>query len=82
MYQPHLVKRIIDAIPGMDRANQHSGLTSTSATLIKDVKGEKRKEDWESKDGVKPKLGINMKPDMSRGLEVYVDASFAGDWEI
>eukprot|EP00957_Ditylum_brightwellii_P087144 6631980-Ditylum_brightwellii.AAC.1 len=22
-----------------------------------------------------------MKPDISRGLEVYVDASFAGDWE-
>eukprot|EP00957_Ditylum_brightwellii_P006384 484629-Ditylum_brightwellii.AAC.1 len=27
-----------------------------------------------------PKYGLNMKPDMNRGLEVYVDASFAGDW--
>ena len=27
-----------------------------------------------------PKYGINMRPDMTQGLEVYVDASFAGDW--
>ena len=27
-----------------------------------------------------PKYGINTRPDMTRGLEVYVDASFAGDW--
>jgi hypothetical protein len=33
------------------------------------------------RDGRKaPKYGMNMRPDLSRGLEVYVDASFAGDW--
>eukprot|EP00957_Ditylum_brightwellii_P179372 13664645-Ditylum_brightwellii.AAC.1 len=26
-----------------------------------------------------PKYGLHMKPDMNRGSEVYVDASFAGD---
>eukprot|EP00957_Ditylum_brightwellii_P066666 5059341-Ditylum_brightwellii.AAC.1 len=34
-----------------------------------------------SKDGIDLSFGLNMKPDMNRGLEVYVDASFAGDWE-
>eukprot|EP00957_Ditylum_brightwellii_P011332 856736-Ditylum_brightwellii.AAC.1 len=28
----------------------------------------------------KPMYGLNMKPDLNRWLEVYVDASFAGDW--
>eukprot|EP00957_Ditylum_brightwellii_P115678 8823578-Ditylum_brightwellii.AAC.1 len=27
-----------------------------------------------------PAYGLNMIPDMNRGLEVYVDASFAGEW--
>ena len=27
-----------------------------------------------------PRYGLNMCPDRTRGLEVYVDASFAGDW--
>eukprot|EP00957_Ditylum_brightwellii_P010743 813687-Ditylum_brightwellii.AAC.1 len=26
-----------------------------------------------------PKYGLHMKPDINRGLEVYVDASFVGD---
>eukprot|EP00957_Ditylum_brightwellii_P156506 11911357-Ditylum_brightwellii.AAC.1 len=26
-----------------------------------------------------PMYGLNMRPDMSRGLEMFVDASFAGD---
>eukprot|EP00957_Ditylum_brightwellii_P101233 7714469-Ditylum_brightwellii.AAC.1 len=33
------------------------------------------------KNGVQPAYGLNMRPDMTRGLEVYVDALFAGDWE-
>eukprot|EP00957_Ditylum_brightwellii_P008984 679334-Ditylum_brightwellii.AAC.1 len=33
------------------------------------------------KDGVQPAYGLNMKSDLTRGLEVYVDASIAGDWE-
>eukprot|EP00957_Ditylum_brightwellii_P023407 1766711-Ditylum_brightwellii.AAC.1 len=27
-----------------------------------------------------PKFGINMKPNLTKGLELYVDASFVGDW--
>eukprot|EP00957_Ditylum_brightwellii_P087645 6673569-Ditylum_brightwellii.AAC.2 len=27
-----------------------------------------------------PKNGLNMKPDMSRGIKVYLNALFAGDW--
>eukprot|EP00957_Ditylum_brightwellii_P143310 10918077-Ditylum_brightwellii.AAC.1 len=133
MYQTHIFKRIIDVIPGMDRANEHSNPSSTSVTLTKDVEGEKRKETWEyrpiigmlyflanstmpefehtvhqctrfcadpkasheiavkhivryqlnirNKNGIELRFGLNMKPDINRGLEVYVDASFAGDWE-
>eukprot|EP00957_Ditylum_brightwellii_P075977 5775061-Ditylum_brightwellii.AAC.1 len=47
MHQPHLVKSIIDVIPGMDRANEHNALASTSVTPTKDVEVEKRKENWD-----------------------------------
>eukprot|EP00957_Ditylum_brightwellii_P108948 8311494-Ditylum_brightwellii.AAC.1 len=33
------------------------------------------------KNGVQPAYGLNMRADMTRGQEVYVDASVTGDWE-
>ena len=32
-------------------------------------------------EGQEKEYGIMVKPDLSKGLEVYVDASFAGDWD-
>eukprot|EP00957_Ditylum_brightwellii_P153872 11711955-Ditylum_brightwellii.AAC.1 len=47
MYQPHLLKRIINATPGMDKANEHSIPALTTTDLTKDINGPARKESWE-----------------------------------
>ena len=133
MYQPLLINRIIKAIPGMDKANEHTTPATSSATLTKDTSGKARQESWnyrsisgmlnflvdsthpelshavhqcarfcsdpkashetaikqviryllttqEREGRSAPKYGINMKPDKNKGLEVYVDASFSGEW--
>ena len=44
--QPHLVKRIIASIPGMDRANPVNYPALQSVVFNKDEGGEPRKELW------------------------------------
>eukprot|EP00957_Ditylum_brightwellii_P105040 8006196-Ditylum_brightwellii.AAC.1 len=47
MYQPHLMQRIIEAIPGMENANEHLIPVSASITLTADKHGPDRKETWD-----------------------------------
>eukprot|EP00957_Ditylum_brightwellii_P071855 5461155-Ditylum_brightwellii.AAC.1 len=47
MYQPHLLKRIINVILGMDKANEHSMPALTTTDLTKDSNGPARTESWE-----------------------------------
>eukprot|EP00957_Ditylum_brightwellii_P151135 11507943-Ditylum_brightwellii.AAC.1 len=46
MYQPHLLSRIIKAIPGMDKVNPHTTPANLIGQLSKDVDGQGRKESW------------------------------------
>eukprot|EP00957_Ditylum_brightwellii_P025727 1947081-Ditylum_brightwellii.AAC.2 len=133
MYQPHLLSRIIKAIPEIEKANPHTTPANLTVQLNKDIDGQERKESWNyrsiigmlqflvklthpelahsvhqctrfcetpkasQKRAVKhilryllitqpsegkepPKYGLNMKPNMNKSLEVYVNTSFAGNW--
>eukprot|EP00957_Ditylum_brightwellii_P192515 14658146-Ditylum_brightwellii.AAC.2 len=46
MYQPHLMKRIIKAIPGMQRATEHKIPAATPLVLTKVKDGKARQEKW------------------------------------
>lgn len=46
----------------------HKGIWGCNQVLGRHLKGTQDK-------------GIPLRPDQSRGLEVYVDARFAGDWD-
>ena len=130
MTQPHLIKRIISTIPGMQKANPRKTPACTTVTLTKDPSGPfmagefnyrsiigmlnylvnsthpklafsvhqcarycenpKRSHEQAVKHILKYLLhvsnndpqhqGLIYRPDASKGIEVFVDASFAGDW--
>eukprot|EP00957_Ditylum_brightwellii_P136952 10444293-Ditylum_brightwellii.AAC.1 len=46
MYQPHLMKKIIKAISGMERATKHKIPAATSSVITKDKDGKARQENW------------------------------------
>ena len=46
MSQPNLINRIIEAIPGMDKANPKSILMPSNKILTKDENGKERQEAW------------------------------------
>ena len=46
MSQPNLINRIIEAIPGMDKANPKSIHMSSNTVLTKDKSGKERQEKW------------------------------------
>ena len=46
MSQPNLINRIIEAIPGMDKANPKSIPMSPNTVLTKDKSGKERQETW------------------------------------
>eukprot|EP00957_Ditylum_brightwellii_P074983 5698439-Ditylum_brightwellii.AAC.1 len=84
MYQPILIERIIASIPEMDRAKEREILAETPLILTNDTNGSNRKEHWNyrsviviryllsTRKGQKneaPKFGLNIKPDLTKGLE-------------
>jgi len=46
MSQPNLINRIIEAIPGMNKANPKSIPMSPTLIMTKDLNGKTRQEDW------------------------------------
>ena len=131
MSQPLLIKRIIDAIPGMSKAHPVNTPAVPSVILTKDTNGPDRKEKWHYRSVIgmlnflvnsthpelayavhqcarfcnNPKLsheravkrivqyllstkrddgksysGLLFKIDMKKSIIIFVDASFAGDW--
>ena len=139
MTQPLLIRRIIDAIPGMRKANARRAPATLTSNLTKDADGPPRKETWSyrgvvgmlnfltnsthpelafathqcarfcsdprhshelaikhivryllstQRPNAKGKLdltifqGIIFTPDKTQSIRCYVDAGFAGDWNI
>ena len=123
--QPFLIRRILDAVGGMENANVKSTPAQYKAILNKDLDGPQRKQEWSYRSVVgmlnylvnctrldllfsvhqcarfaaNPMLsheqaikricryllgtidqGLMLSPDMSRGIECFVDADFAGNW--
>eukprot|EP00957_Ditylum_brightwellii_P039868 3018413-Ditylum_brightwellii.AAC.1 len=46
MYQPHFLSRIIEAIPGMDKAKLHTTPTNPTFQVNKDIDEQERNESW------------------------------------
>ena len=46
MSQPNLINRIINAVPGMDKANPKPILMSPTIVMTKDLNGKERQETW------------------------------------
>ena len=132
MSQPLLIERIIDAVPGMRKANPVKYPALPSVILTKDENGNIRREHWNyrsligmlnfltnsshpelafavhqcarfcndpkriheqavrriiqyllsTKRGTDSYQGLLFKVDITKSIDVYVDASFAGDWNI
>ena len=126
--QPHLIDRIIAAVPGMSNSRSAKTPAATGTILTKDNDGEERQETWNYRSVVgmlnylvsctqpdlaysvhqcarfcgQPKRsheqavkrvlrylqflkrnnsqGIVFRPDKSKSIDTFVDASFAGEW--